>query len=462
LARSWVAANLDAVRRFRSLNRIRAGPYSEDMILLRFLLLLGLSAWIVPALAQDIDHPDPKRRARAARELGRQGFEAIPRLEKLLSDPVLEVRIEAVKAIVEIGGPRSLDPLIRATQDNDPEIQIRATDGLVNFYLPGYVRTGLSATLHRVGTALRSRFTDTNDQVIEPWVQVRPDVIRALGKVARGGASMEARANAARAIGILRGKEAIPDLLEAIRSKDDRVIYECLIAFQKIRDPKVGPEIAFLLRDLDERVQIAAIETTGLLRNREALPQLRDVLENARSEKVRRAALTALAMIPDEQNRPLFVRYLNDRDDGMRAAAAEGLARLRNSGDVVVLEKMFNEERKMPPRLAAAFALVMLGKTEMSEFSPLQYLVNTLNSASWRGVARAYLIELARETPVLRALEKSLARGTRSEKVELARILAQSGDRETLPYLENLAKDPDAEVQREALSAVRTLKARLL
>lgn len=430
------------------------------MVALRVALVL-LPAWILPAIAQDIDHPDPKRRARAARELGRQGFEAIPRLERLLQDHSLEVRIEAVKAIVEIGGPRSLDPLIRATEDNDPEIQIRATDGLVNFYLPGYVRTGLSATLRRVGTALTSRFTDTNDQVIEPWVQVRPDVIRALGKLARGGASMEARANAARAIGILRGAEAIPDLLQAIRSKDDRVIYECLIAFQKIRDPKVGPEIAFLLRDLNERVQIAVIETTGLLRNREALPQLRELLESARSEKVRRATLTAMAMMPDERDRALFARYLADRDDGMRAAAAEGLGRLRSQADLPALEKAFNEERKMPARLGAAFALVLLGKTEMSEFSPLQYLVNTLNSAAWKGVARAYLIELAREAPVLRSLEKSLARGTRSEKIELARILAQSGDRETLPYLENLSKDSDAEVQREALSAVRTLKARL-
>jgi len=420
-------------------------------------LLAGFSL-----VAQDINHPDPRKRAQAARQLARQGFEAIPRLQTLLSDHSTEVRIEAVKAIVEIGGPRSLDPLIQATQDNDAEVQIRATDGLVNFYLPGYVRTGLSATLQRVGSVLRARFSDTNDQVIEPYVEVRPEVIRALGKVARGGASMEARANAARAVGILRGAQAIADLLEAIRtSKNDRVIYECLIAFQKIREPKVGPEIAFLLRDLDERVQVAAIETTGLLRNREALPQLRDVLEHARSEKVRRAALTALAMMPDEQNRPVFARYLAASDEWLRAAAAEGLARLRQPADLAALEKAFNEERKMPARLGAAFGLVLLGKTELSEFSPLQYLINTLNSAAWKGVARAYLIELARETPVCRALEQSLSRATRSEKIELARILAASGDKESVKPLENLTVDPDAEVSREALAALRSLKARL-
>ncbi len=435
--------------------------YCEDMIPLRAILLTSVLVLSRPSAGQDLNSPNPKQRARAARDLGRQGFEAIPRLHALLSDHAVEVRVEAVKSIIQIGGPRSLEPLIQAAGDNDPEVQIRATDGLVNFYLPGYVRTGLSATLQRVGTTLRSRFTDTNDQVVEPYVQVRPEVIRALGKVARGGASMEARANAARAVGILRGAEAIPDLLAAIRSKDDRVIYECLIALQKIRRPEAAPEIAFLLRDLDERVQIAAIETTGLLRNREALPQLREALETARTEKVRRAALTALAMIPDEQNRPAFTRYLSDRDEWLRAAAAEGFARLRNAGDLPALEKAFNEERKMPARLGAAFGLVMLGKTELSEFSPLQYLINTLNSAAWRGVARAYLIELARETPVLRALEKALPRGSRSEKIELAQILARSGDRESLPHLENLTKDPDERVSQEAFSALRTLKVRL-
>ena len=42
---------------------------------------------------------------------------------------------------------RPLDALIQASANNDPEVQARATDGLVNFYLPGYVRTGFAASL---------------------------------------------------------------------------------------------------------------------------------------------------------------------------------------------------------------------------------------------------------------------------------------------------------------------------
>ena len=51
----------------------------------------------------------------------------------------------------------------------------------------------------------------------------------------------------------------------------------------------------------------------------------------------------------------------------------------------------------MSPRLADAFALVSLGNLDTGEFSPLRYLVNTLNVRSYRGVAIAYLTELARD-----------------------------------------------------------------
>jgi HEAT repeat protein len=422
--------------------------------------ILALSL-LVGSLAILTAQGDPRERIHTARELAKQGSQAIPKLQPMLSDPDLDVRIEAVKAIVEIGTQASLDPLIQATRDNDPEIQIRATDGLVNFYLPGYVRTGLSASLRRIGAAIKAKFTETNDQVIDPYVQARPEVIEALGKLARGGSSMESRANAARAIGVLRGRAALPDLYEALRSKDDQVLYESLIAIQKIRDPAAAPHFAFLLRDLDNRVQLAAIITTGMLRNRDAVPTLRDLLAHPRNKDVRRAALTAIAMISDPANRPLLARYLNDRDAELRAAAAEGLGRLQNPGDRALIEKAFNGERKMSPRLSMAFALVMLGDASISEFSPLQYLVNTLNSVAWRGVARAFLIELARDEAVRRPLETVAVKGTKDEKIGLAVVLGLSGDKASIPCLETLSHDPDSSVSGAALDSLRTLKARL-
>jgi HEAT repeat protein len=405
---------------------------------------------------------DAKQRIRALKDLAKTGSESIPRVEPYLSDPEVEVRAEAVKVMTDIGTSRSLDPLIAATRDNDPEVQIRAVDGLVNFYLPGYAKSsGLSNSIKRVGSAIKAKFTDTGDQVIEPYIQVRPEVIDALARLIRGGANMDSRADAARAAGVLRGRAALDDLVQALRSKDDQLIYESLMAIQKIRDPAVAPRIAFLMRDLNDRVQLAAIETTGLLRNKEASADLRDVVEHARNAKARRAALSALAMLGDETNRAEFSKFFADRDDGMRAAAAEGLARLKNQGDLKMLETAFESEKKMNPRLSLAFATVMAGRNDLTEFSPLQYLVNTLNSKAYRGVAQPFLVELTRDPGVRRTIYGALKNATKDEKIYLGQVLAMSGDGETVKYLETLAADPDADVAQEGLRALKTLKTRL-
>jgi len=392
--------------------------------------------------------------------MGKGGADAIPELAALLSNPDFNIRLEAVKQIDEIDTQHSLDPLVQATRDSDAEIQIRATDGLVNFYLPGYLKTGLASSVRRVGTSIKGHFTDTNDQVIDPYITPRPDVIAALGALARNGASPDTQANAARAVGILRGKAAIPDLVQAMHSKSTPVIYESLVALQKIRDPEAASSIAFLLRDINPKVQVAAIETTGLLLNKSALPDLTDVLSHTRDSKVRRAALTAIAMLPAESSREIYARYIADKDENMRAAAAEGYARLKNPADLPMLEKAYQDEGKTSPRLSMAFAQVMLGKTALSEFSPLQFLVNTLNSASYHGVAFPFLVELARDPAVRKSLYAPLLQGTREEKINLARVMARSGDASDAPQLEKLSHDPDPEVAQEGLRALRNLQAR--
>ena len=274
---------------------------------------------------------------------------------------------------------------------------------------------------------------------------------------------MESRANAARAVGILRGREALPDLEQALHSKDTQVIYESLVAIQKIRDTSAGSSIIFLLRDLDEKVQIAAIETTGLLMYRDGINDLRDVLDRSKNMKVKRAALNAMAQIPDEPMHAVYSTYLNNKDDGLRESAAEGLARLKNPRDRTTIENAFANERKTGPRLSLAFALVALGKRDMGEFDPLRYLVDNLNSAGYRGVARPYLTELTRDPDVRKALYPAFRDPlvTKDEKIGLSQALAQSGDRDSLPALETASRDSDPEVAQEGLRALKNLRARL-
>jgi HEAT repeat protein len=423
-----------------------------------FLLLLALLAGGGLAAQED-----SKQKIRQLRDLGRQGSQAIERVAPFLQDPDAEVRREAVKALVQIGTVRSLDPLVAACRDNDPEVQIRAVDGIVNFYLPGYVARGLSATLRRAGNLITGRWSEgANEDVIEPDTPVRLEIVSAISRLAEGGASLDSRANALRALGILRARQALPVLVEALRTKDSRLIFEALIAIQKIRDRSVAARVAFLVRDLDEKVQLAAIETAGLLGSREAVPQLLRVLDSPRNRQVRRAAVLALAQIAQPEARSQFLALIGDPDEHIRAAAAEGLGRLANPQDAAVVDKAWSAEKKILARLALAFAKVRLGNRETGSFSPLGYLVNNLNQRAWRGVALPYLSELALDRPVRSSLYVLAGDGaTRDEKTGIAQALANSGGEDSVPLLEKLSRDEDAEVAREALRALRILRGRL-
>ncbi|MBX9600095.1 MAG: HEAT repeat domain-containing protein [Bryobacteraceae bacterium] len=403
-----------------------------------------------------------KQKVRQIKELARKGAEAIPQLDPFLADPEWEVRGEAVRSLVEIGTRGSIDPLVKATRDDDAEIQIRATEGLVNFYVPGYVKSGISGSIRRMGNTIQTKWIDSTDTTaIESYVEVRPEVIEALGRLVRGGASLIGRATAARAVGVLRGKAAVPDLLDALRSKDDRLMIESLIALQKIGDGSAGPRVAFLVRDLEERVQVTALETVGLLRATEVAPEVREALERARTPKVRQAALSALSMLPDPANRQIFLPNLSDREDGVRAAAAEGLGRIGNPEDKPAIQAIYDNERSARSKTAQAFALVALGSIDYESFSPLRYLVQTLNSRSWRGVAQAFLIEAARDERVRRKLLENWNGHTKDERIGMGWVLAYSGSKESLQYLEAMSQDQETAISQEGIRALRTLRGRV-
>ncbi len=420
---------------------------------------LAILSFSVAASAQlrDLAHKAPKKRMRAADKVGQLKDPAhIPPLEKLLTDPVADVRAKAVAAIVSIGTQHSLPPLIAATRDSIPAIQVMAVDGLVNFYHPGYVRKGFGASLSKFGSGVKKRFAQPAEVVVDAYLTVSPDVIAALGRLISGGVTLESRANAARAAGILRGKQALPQLVEGLRSKDTTLIVESVEAIEKIGEISVGPSLVFLLRDLDERVQLAVVKAVGQLLVRQAIPELVGLVKTADVKKIRRQSLIALAKIPDSGQRTTFLLYLRDKDHQVRAAAAEGIGRAAEPGDLNVITEAFGREKNESARLSAAFAAVHLG-----DLSHINYLLDSLNSTFHRMEARPFLVELARKPAVLEKLYEPLVSGTNDQKRHLAHVLSISGTKESVPHLEKLTHDPEPRVARAAIEAVKTLQARL-
>lgn len=396
------------------------------------------------------------------RELGKRDNRAIPALAIYLSDPDSGIRLEAVKAIVRIDTEHSIDPLVQAAHDKDPEIEILAADGLVNAYMPGYIaKAGVAGTLTRSMRQVRAYFNSRNDQVIAPDVTVRPDVLQALSAQVTGATTPEARANAARAAGILRDRAAVPAIVQALHSKDGQTIVECLVALQKIGDTGAGPGISFLTHDLEDRVQIAALETIGVLRCISCASDARQAVKDARDVRVQRASLEALAMLGQPDDRQLFLQYASDRDAGVRSAALEGLGRIREPADTPLFQQAYDEPNTdWRVHLAAAFALVDEGKVSDEEFAPLPYLIESLNMRQRANVATAYLTELTRRDDVLNVLVKMIPQTTKDQKQQLCSIFAASGNPNVVPALTNLSRDMDPDVALAASNALRIVKAR--
>jgi HEAT repeat protein len=416
------------------------------------LLSLGLAAQVA-----DLKDPDPETRAKAASKLGKEGdARHIPALRPLIKDPVLDVRAEATGAILRIGTQHSLEPLMEATRDADSTIQSMAVDGLVNFYYPGYVKSGWGAAFKSFGGSLKGRFSRPEPMVLDPSVPVSDDVIKAITPLITGGSSMESRANAARAVGILRARAALPELMKALRSKNTMVILESVRSLEKIGERSVGPELIFLLQDLDEEVQFTVVQIMGQFVVTEATPDLVDLVKTSPKKKIRRQSLIAVAKMRDPAQRPLFVQHLQDKDKQMRAAAGEGIGRLGNEGDLQVVLDAFAREKNESARLSLAFAAASLG-----DLSFLTYLYDGLNSSFHRLEARPFLVELARDPTVLVQLYHPLANGTNDQKKHLAYVVSISGNKESLTHLERLTHDPDPKVAQEAIRAMGNLQARL-
>lgn len=415
-------------------------------------------------LSQSEEGYSMNQRIARIRQLAKSNAQAIPALAGYLKDPSTDIRLEAVKAITRIGTEASLDPLIQATKDNDADVQIRAVNGLVNFYLPGYVQMGvISAPFSRGIKQVKALLSVRNDQVISPDITVRPDVAEAIGDVVLHGSSIDSRATAARAAGILHAGPAAQDLVEGLRSRDSELIFECLVALQKIKDPATGPGVSFLARDLDDRVQTTALETIGVLHSVQSAPDVRYAVQRARNLKIRRAALEALAMLGQPEDRDLFKQYASDKDALLRSSALEGLGRIREPEDTPLLEAAFNQgEIDWRIHAAAAFGLVNEGNVDTGEFSPLSFLVENLDMKARQDVAQAYLTELCRRAAVRQAVLPMIKNASAQQKIAFCNILSESQSDDVVPVLSTLTRDINPDVSLAASRSLKIVQARKL
>lgn len=403
----------------------------------------------VESVIYDLKNPDPLRRQAAARDLGAARYlPATPQLVALAHDPVDAVRREVELSLERMEDIQALPGFIALASDAENDIRSRAVASLVNIHLPR--STGVGAVLTRFGELINIVPDRDLEIVVEPDVPVDPSVIETL-RARIGDSERGIRRTAIRGLGILRGRAAVPDLLQVVREdRDDGLRFEGVRALRKIADASTAPELVALLNINNDTVRNELIATIGSMRFAGALSELSRIVEQARrTDTPRILALGALADIADPSSRPLFERLKEDENESLRVYANEGLARTADANSKTAISSARLVEKSARVRTAQAFALFRIGEAEY-----LDELIRSLERRSTRDLAREYLLETRTEDR--QALFAPRAVGA-TARAELAEVFGLIGDPGALPRLQELAHDSDAEVVRAAERALRRL-----
>jgi HEAT repeat protein len=412
-------------------------------------LLAPGEAWAETRLAFDdlvanLKSPNTKTRQEAAGQLGRsRRREAVAPLTSLVRDPEAKVRAEMVRALRELRDLSAVPTLVTSLGDGDPGIREDVVGTLVELYTERERGTAVGRFLEL--------FSDEDERAALPlYAQVDARVFEALGRSLRDEAP-SVRRQAAFALGILDGKSAVKDLINALQDGDDGVRGASASALGKIGTAEDGRALVALLSDPSGDVRARVLHALGTLKVQSAGPALRELYETSRSKDAGVAVLEALSRIEDPAQADLFKRLVQDPTPEKKRLAVEGLARISDGSMVTAFKKDYQRERNDDLRLAYSFALARLGDAAF-----VDSLVLCLPSKTAGRRCRDYLAELA--PGVLPELYGYLSDPDAGLRAELCDLLGYVGDATSIPHLSRLVGDPSTKVADRANRAVERLK----
>jgi HEAT repeat protein len=125
-------------------------------------------------------------------------------------------------------------------------------------------------------------------------------------------------------------------------------------AFGQTDAPAAVEPLAGMLDDKDYDVRMAAVKSLGLLKQEAAVPVLRQAVERDSYLGVRAYAAEALAKLEEPADRGVLLRMTQDSDAVKQYLGAMGLLRPGDPAGIEVLGKLTNDENEPVQRIAAS------------------------------------------------------------------------------------------------------------
>ncbi|MFK7985782.1 MAG: HEAT repeat domain-containing protein [Sandaracinaceae bacterium] len=216
---------------------------------------------------------------------------------------------------------------------------------LVSSFTAPALAQELAASLNSLSAEDAAERAGAADRLGHMEGAAREQVIGPLRVLLREDGNWRVRASAGRALGRLAARDAVPDLVAALRDSVVDVRVVAAAALWRLPDPAAVPALLELLRDQDGSARQWGALALGVIGDRRATAPLIELLGDPESA-VRLDAIRSLGRLGDERaTRPLETVVRNDdrtRDERLEAINAVG--RLSGPGKVNVLIRTLRED----------------------------------------------------------------------------------------------------------------------
>ncbi len=406
------------------------------------------------------------------------------RLKKLLSnlnDTDASKRRSAAEALAE-GDERVIYPLIKALRDDNFGVQDAAMRSLmeirnestVYMVLPllredSFLRNTALIILKEMGKIavplFRIMTKDQDDDVRKfvldliyeiQYCDYPEDIIEML----ISDANANVRASAAKALGMLQHRDAITQLIHALKD-EEWVCFSALEALTEFKDEKSVPPIIDLLNSSSETVRFAAIEALGKIASPTACDPLIDHLSNSYDFE-RKTVIKSLVQIGSIPAIPrisdLLIEMLNDDDWDDKAIALKGLIILK---EIKAISHMVDLAGSLDSSVPENEDRRCLVKEAIRSLGCNKSLINILSDATMKYRGKTIAIEILGELKcpeAVQALIKLLKSDLRDVRRSSVKSLGQIENNESREYLMTAISDPDSHVRRTAASALGQIR----
>ena len=374
-----------------------------------------------------------------------------------LSDRDPGVRLRTVRMLAASGYVEAAAPLAALISDSSNDVQLAAIDAELSFFVLGaaFNRQSEVVFIEVGGERSAAQAFEHGPLGLRPLAV--PAEVTAQLAVAATDDDAEVRWEARFALGTLGSSPLGPDVADQIvRMLDDRDpemrVAAALVA-GRLGVSSGGEGLVYLLNDPSDRVQLAAMEALGDLREARAAVALSQRVEYYQRGPSAEAALRAAARIGHSSSLPLFESFAGARDASLRRFAFEGVGRAGGEDVVAWLQQVAADEQDEAAHLATQFALQRLQRPGLAA------VVAGLGNTRLARQARDYLIEFGAAS--VRTLEGHLQDGDARVRAGVADVLGLLGDAETIDRLDAARADPDADVAEIAARALARVQLRL-